>query len=71
MSKGLDDALLQAHVRQDLSALVDLYTKAADVVEDLDAECFYLTHAYIFALDFGDARANALHVRLVHHGREA
>jgi hypothetical protein len=71
MSQSLDAAMLEAHLRQDLSALVGHYTEAADVAEDLDAECFYLTHAYIFALDFGDPRAKVLHQRLVEYGRDA
>jgi len=70
MDEGLHAAMLKAHQRRDLSSLVGLYTQAADGVEDLDAECFYLTHAYIFALDLGDPRASALHKRLVRHGRE-
>ena len=32
--------------------------------------CFFLTHAYIFALDVGDPRARALHLRLKAQGRE-
>lgn len=71
MSNALDAALLKAHLRQDLAALIGLYTEAADTVKDLDAECFFLTHAYIFALDLGDQRSKLLHQRLVKHGREA
>ncbi|MGP6086242.1 hypothetical protein [Antarctobacter jejuensis] len=67
----LDDRLLRAHARDDRRALVDLYTQAADQVNDLDAACFFLTHAYVFALELGDARASALHARLKAEGREA
>lgn len=69
----LDAALLAAHAEGDRARLVALYTVAGDQAEaggDLDAACFYLTHAYVFALESGDARADALHARLKAHGRE-
>ena len=34
------------------------------------AGCFYLTHAYIFALDCGAPEAAAIHQTLVAYGRE-
>lgn len=61
--------LLDAHARDDRAALVRLYTAAADQTSDVDAACFYLTHAYVFALDCGDPSAPALHARLVAQGR--
>lgn len=67
----LDAQLIQAHARQDRAALVGLYTAAADSANDLDAACFYLTHAYVFALEQGDMRAPDLHSRLKAEGREA
>ena len=70
MSTELDAALLDAHARHDRAALVTLYAQAADATRELDASCFYLTHAYVFALDTGDARADALRARLVSFGRE-
>lgn len=70
MTTALDAALLDAHARHDRVALVTLYAQAADAASDLDASCFYLTHAYVFALDTGDARAADLRARLVVHGRE-
>jgi hypothetical protein len=36
----------------------------------VDAACFYLTHAYVFALSAGATEAGALHARLLAHGRE-
>ena len=65
----LDAALLAAHARGDRAALVTLYTQAADRVDDLDTACFYLTQAYIFALEIGAAQTAALHDRLAVHGR--
>lgn len=70
MTAALDARLLDAHARQDKTALVTLYTEAAETANDLDAACFFLTHAYVFALDVGDNRAGALHARLVAQGRE-
>ncbi len=66
----LDAQLLAAHAAQHDPALVGLYTQAADAASDVDSECFFLTHAYIFALEQGDARAPALRARLIAHGRE-
>ncbi len=65
----LDTRLLEAHGRNDLSALVTLYTEAADTADETDAEMFYLTHALVYALDLGDPRAVGLRVRLGAAGR--
>ena len=65
----LDACLLAAHEERDLTALVTLYTEAADTVNETDAEMFFLTHALVYALDLGDARAAALHTRLREAGR--
>ena len=68
--KSLDRLLLEAHDANDAAALVSLYMQAADQTDDIDAVCFYLTHAYVFALERGDKAANALRERLAAHGRE-
>jgi len=67
----LDARLIAAHEAGDKPALVTLYTEAADVANDVDAACFYLTHAYVFALDAGHPAAATLHARLVAQGRES
>ncbi|MGB3176991.1 MAG: hypothetical protein WBH14_12440 [Albidovulum sp.] len=70
---ALDQALLTAHTAGDLAALVRLYTQAADDQEaagNINAACFYLTHAYVFALQSGSAAINDLNRRLCEHGRE-
>ena len=66
---ALDDKLLSAHARGDKPALVTLYAEAADAAVSLDAACFYLTHAYIFALELGHRDVATLHARLAEHGR--
>ncbi len=69
----LDVRMLAAHAMKDQLALVVLYAEAAERSEaagDVEAACFYLTHAYVFALDEGDARAVDLHARLKARGRE-
>ncbi|MDP5086119.1 MAG: hypothetical protein NWQ23_11915 [Yoonia sp.] len=66
---SLQDRLLAAHARDDRAGLVALYTEAADTAADLDAACFYLTHAYIFALEKGDPVTKSLYDRLKVHGR--
>ena len=67
---ALDQRLLAAHERDDRAALVGLYLEAANSANDEDAEGFYLTHAYIFALDTGSDLAPSLHARLIAAGRE-
>ena len=69
----LDDALLAAHESGDACDLVRLYTEAADQSEhgqDIDAACFFLTHAYVFALEAGLPEAGALNKRLADYGRD-
>lgn len=65
----IDTRLLAAHAADDRTALVDLYAQAADGAETLDAACFYLTHAYVFALELGHKDAPTLHNRLAAHDR--
>lgn len=67
---ALDDALLAAHAAGDRSELVALYTTAADQANAVEATSFYLTHAYVFALEAGMAEASRLKARLVAMGRE-
>jgi hypothetical protein len=67
----LDTRLIAAHEAGDRRALIGLYAEAADRMNDLDAACFFLTHAYVFALEAGTSEAAPLHARLKAHGREA
>lgn len=66
----LEARLLAAHARGDRAALVDLYAEAADRAGPTDAGFFYLTHAYVYALEMGHAAADGLRARLVAAGRE-
>lgn len=65
----LDDQLLTAHAKGDHARLVTLYAQAADQTSDIDAACFYLTHAYVFALELGHKDIPTLHARLAQYGR--
>ncbi len=68
----LDRLLLEAHDRNDHDALVRYYTMAADereAAQDIDAACFYLTHAFVFALESGAPEAESLNARLAVYGR--
>ncbi len=70
--KALQREMLDAHDRQDTKALVRLYTIAGDEAElqqDIDAACFYLTHAFVFALESGSPEARDLNHRLAERGR--
>lgn len=65
--------MLAAHARNDSEALMALYSEAADLQEvqgDIDAACFYLTHAFVFALEAGSLEVDALQLRLWKRGRE-
>lgn len=70
---ALDAALLAAHAANDRKALIRLYAAAADLSQAAgrgDAAGFYLTHAYIFALEAGDPAAAGYRARLAAAGRE-
>lgn len=66
----LDARILDAHDRGDRAGLVVLYTRAADLARTPDAAAFFLTQAYVFALETGHEQTPALRARLVGMGRE-
>jgi hypothetical protein len=68
---NLDTALLAAHETGDLDALVGLYHQAATEAPAEDAAGFYLTHAYVFALEHGDRRAESIRAELIRLGRDS
>jgi hypothetical protein len=70
-ASALDAALIAAHAAGDLSALVRLYAQAADGAEHGMAEAFFLTQAYVFALEAGSADAGPLLARLIDLGCES
>ena len=66
---GIEMALLEA---QDAPTLVRLYTLAANDAEahqDIDAASFFMTHAFIFALEANLPEAQELNRRLAARGR--
>ncbi|WP_298850060.1 hypothetical protein [uncultured Ruegeria sp.] len=68
----LDKRLLQAHADHDVPTLIRLYHEAASQAEqrkDHDAACFYLTHAFVFALEYGAPEADELNRKLYERGR--
>ena len=68
----LDAALLEAHAQGNTAELVCLYTLAAENALDTGDERaadFYLTHAFIFALEKGGPEAGVLNIRLAERGR--
>lgn len=67
---ALDSSLLAAHARCDNAALVELYTQAANEAGTHTAQSFYLTHAYVFALESNHPDAAQLRARLVSLGCE-
>ena len=66
----LDMALIEAHAQGDGLRLTRLYTEAADATSDPRAASFFLTHAYVFALETGHPDAADLRARLVAMGCE-
>lgn len=66
----LEAELLAAHARSDHTALIALYAQAANAAATPDSAAFFLTHAYVFALETGHADAPALHQRLIDAGRD-
>lgn len=71
MTGLLEARLLAAHEADDRAALIALYTQAAERDAVPGGRAFYLTHAYVYALETGDARAAPLHAALVALGAEA
>ena len=67
---ALDALILNAHAGDDRTALVCLYTQAADVASDVDRECFLLTYAHIYALELCHPNRESLRARLSAFGRE-
>lgn len=70
---ALDAEIIRAHMAGDAAALAGLYTRASEAAEaasDPDGAGFFLTHAYVFALEAGLPEADELHARLKREGRE-
>ena len=63
----LDDRLLAAHEAGDPAQLARLYAEAADTAHG-EAAAFYLTHAWVFALEAGAPEARAYEARLAERG---
>ena len=70
MQDDLDQRLLAAHEADDRTALIALYTEASEAAEHAVARNFYLTHAYVYALEAGVPLAAKLRARLVEYGSE-
>ncbi|MGV6812273.1 MAG: hypothetical protein ACWA47_08510 [Brevirhabdus sp.] len=68
--QSLERALLAAHNAGDKPALVGLYTRAAQLADGEDARGFFLTQAFVFALDTGAPEATPLRAELAAMGRE-
>ena len=69
----LNRELLAAHERRDGAALAELYAETADLAEaagQVDRACFFLVHAYVYALENGHPLAEPVRERLRRHGRE-
>ncbi len=72
-AEALDQALLAAHDCRDAALLARLYARAADLADasgDATGAGFYLTHAYVFALETGAAEALTYRSALIARGRE-
>jgi len=67
---SLEARLLAAHAAGDTLAQVALYTEAADTAATQDAAGFFLTQAYIYALELGHDDIAILRTRLADMGRE-
>lgn len=66
----LNTRLLQAHAAGDIRALAELYEQAAAAQDTEDAQGFFLTHAYVHALEANLSSVNRLRQQLVAMGRE-
>jgi hypothetical protein len=69
----LESDLMRAHASGDAGRLAELYFTAARAEETdgrTDAACFFLTQAYVFALEAGSRRATDIANRLRAYQRE-
>lgn len=67
----LEAQLSAAHEAGNNTRLVGLYCLAADGAPTQDQAAFFLTNAYIYALETAHKDAPALRARLVAMGRES
>ncbi len=68
----LSDQICDAHARDDIDILIDLYAKVGKCFLDEDQinkACFYYTQAMVLALETGDLRAADYNNILVRNGR--
>lgn len=70
MIHTLDAQLLAAHAAQDITALIQLYSEAAEAAINDTARGFYLTHAYVFALEVNHPAKDDIHAALCAMGRD-
>ena len=68
---SLDTRLLAAHATGNKASLVTLYTEAANASQMDKAKGFYLTQAYVFALEINHAKTAVLRGKLIEMGRES
>ncbi len=69
----LDVGIIDAWQRDDGEALAGLYATAGQSMLDasrIDEGCFFLTQAYVLALEHGLGMATRIHAELVRQGRE-
>lgn len=67
---ALNERLLAAHAAGDKQALVRCYAEASHNAPTEDARSFFLTHAYVYALEIDHPDAAALLQQLRDLGRE-
>ena len=67
---ALQSRFLEAQASGDAASLVSLYTDASDTAATEEASGFFLTHAYVYALEAGLDKADALRMRLIAMGRD-
>ena len=70
--QDLDKELLAAFASHDTGRIAELYHQAGDALaaDDINAACFYWTHAYVFALEAGHRDTAIIHKKLIAEGRE-
>ena len=67
---ALEQRLLAAHAGDDKRALVRCYTEASRQASEEDERSFFLTHAYVYALETDHPDAQELLQALRDLGRE-
>ena len=69
MRQALNAQILSAHAKGDTARLIELYYQASHKCKNIDEKCFFLTYAYVYALEVAHPLEGALYQALKKYNR--